>query len=215
MLSKRERILDVALPLFLQHGFEGVSMSMIGAAAGGSKATLYAYFPSKVDLFVALMERTWERQGSETAFPPPCDDVRAWVVAWVKDYLSHLYTDEFIQLHRLMIAEAARFPALGRRLFEAGPAAGLDRLRAGLEGLMRRGLVRRCEPAEAARQLRALAKADDFDALLWCAAPAPSAQAIARSAERVADTFLTLYRNPPAPTDADADASGRNQAQER
>ena len=47
---------DIALRLFLQDGFNGVSMDQLVAEAGGSKATLYRYFPSKEALFEAIID---------------------------------------------------------------------------------------------------------------------------------------------------------------
>lgn len=52
--AKRDAILEAAAEVFLEAGFEGASMSQIAARAGGSKRTLYGYFPSKEELFVAM-----------------------------------------------------------------------------------------------------------------------------------------------------------------
>lgn len=53
----RERILDVALSLFRQHGYEATTMRMIAAAAGVSLGNSYYYFPSKDHLVQAFYER--------------------------------------------------------------------------------------------------------------------------------------------------------------
>ena len=45
--KKRQMLLDTAYGLFREKGFEQTSMSQICARAGGSKATLNGYFPSK------------------------------------------------------------------------------------------------------------------------------------------------------------------------
>jgi AcrR family transcriptional regulator len=54
---RRERILDVALGLFRQHGYEATTMRMIAAAAGASLGNSYYYFPSKDHLVQAFYER--------------------------------------------------------------------------------------------------------------------------------------------------------------
>src|SRR5690606_22208157 len=46
-LAKRAAILQAAERMFLQHGFEGVSMDQIAAAAGVSKLTVYSHFGDK------------------------------------------------------------------------------------------------------------------------------------------------------------------------
>ncbi|ORM32878.1 TetR/AcrR family transcriptional regulator [Williamsia sp. 1135] len=51
------RILDVAADLFLAHGVAPVNMNQIAAAAGCSRATLYRYFASRGDLYMAFVER--------------------------------------------------------------------------------------------------------------------------------------------------------------
>jgi AcrR family transcriptional regulator len=53
--------LDAALALFLQRGYEGTSMSAVAASAGVSKPVVYACFPSKEELFRALLRREEER----------------------------------------------------------------------------------------------------------------------------------------------------------
>jgi AcrR family transcriptional regulator len=48
----RQRISTVATELFLEHGFEGVTVAEIAEAAGCSKMTVFNYFPRKEDLFL-------------------------------------------------------------------------------------------------------------------------------------------------------------------
>lgn len=50
----RRRVLDAARPLFVQHGYKGVSMQQIADATGIHKATLYHHFRDKDDLFAAV-----------------------------------------------------------------------------------------------------------------------------------------------------------------
>jgi AcrR family transcriptional regulator len=53
----RERILDVALDLFLEKGFDKASLREIAERLGFSKAALYYHFESKDDIFMALHQR--------------------------------------------------------------------------------------------------------------------------------------------------------------
>src|ERR1700722_19641496 len=52
----RTRILDAALDLFSEHGFEGTTLQQIADRLGLTKAALYYHFPSKDDLLEALNE---------------------------------------------------------------------------------------------------------------------------------------------------------------
>ena len=64
--EKRQAILDVAAQAFRELGFERTSMSEIRARVGGSKETLYHYFPSKEILFFEVMSRSTEAASPST-----------------------------------------------------------------------------------------------------------------------------------------------------
>ena len=54
---RRPEVLDAALDLFLEHGYEGTSMQAIADRAGVTKPVVYACFPGKDELFRALLAR--------------------------------------------------------------------------------------------------------------------------------------------------------------
>ena len=60
-IDRRDHIIAVAAPVFAEDGYGASSMSSIAARLGGSKATLYKYFPSKQHLFEAVMENRCAR----------------------------------------------------------------------------------------------------------------------------------------------------------
>jgi AcrR family transcriptional regulator len=62
---RRPEVLDAALDLFLDHGYEGTSMQAIAERAGVTKPVVYACFPGKDELFRALLAREEERILSE------------------------------------------------------------------------------------------------------------------------------------------------------
>ena len=55
--ATRQLLIDVAREFFTERGYAGTSMSLIATRVGGSKGTLYNYFKSKEELFVAVIER--------------------------------------------------------------------------------------------------------------------------------------------------------------
>ena len=70
MLSKRQKeerklrkqsILDGALKVFQTHGIEKTTMDEIANKSGFGKATLYYYFTSKDEVFIAIMENGWKK----------------------------------------------------------------------------------------------------------------------------------------------------------
>lgn len=58
---RRPQILDVAFELFVRDGYKATSMEGIARAAGVSKPVVYACFPSKAELFGALLDREEQR----------------------------------------------------------------------------------------------------------------------------------------------------------
>ena len=56
----RQRILDVALDLFIEQGFDGTSLRQIAEQLGVTKAALYYHFESKDDILMALHLRLHE-----------------------------------------------------------------------------------------------------------------------------------------------------------
>ncbi|MDW5614975.1 MULTISPECIES: TetR/AcrR family transcriptional regulator [Mycolicibacterium] len=55
---RRAEVLDRALALFLERGYENVSLNDLLAVSGTSKGAFYHYFPSKEALVVALAQRS-------------------------------------------------------------------------------------------------------------------------------------------------------------
>jgi AcrR family transcriptional regulator len=54
--ARLKKILEAATDLFLEVGYEQTSIDAILLQSGGSKSTLYAYFPTKQDLFRAVID---------------------------------------------------------------------------------------------------------------------------------------------------------------
>jgi AcrR family transcriptional regulator len=58
---RRPEVLDAALKLFLQSGYDGTSMQAVADEAGVTKPVVYACFDSKDDLFRSLLAREEQR----------------------------------------------------------------------------------------------------------------------------------------------------------
>ncbi|WP_413317631.1 TetR/AcrR family transcriptional regulator [Agrococcus sp. 1P02AA] len=135
----RAAILDAAEQVFLHEGYARASMDAVAARAGASKQTVYKHFGSKEQLFVELVTSmtvtTGDPVGHEMA--RASDPVFETLVDHASVMLEAVLTPRILQLRRLVIGEATRFPELGRALFEHGPAramAGIERrLRAWVE----------------------------------------------------------------------------------
>src|SRR5947209_14647116 len=133
-LGKAESILAAAKRAFLAAGFGAVSMDTIAREAGVSKATVYAHFGSKEELFGAVIERECERYFDRfSAGELDPRDVRASLTILGRRFLELILSPDAIALHRIIVGEVTRFPMLGEVFWRAGP----ERERVQIEGFWR------------------------------------------------------------------------------
>src|SRR5579863_9560404 len=130
--SKAESILAAAKQSFLANGFGAVSMDTIAREAGVSKATVYAHFAGKEELFGAVIGRECRFAGLSVRELDPAD-LRASLATLGRRFLDLLLSPDAIALHRIILGEVSRFPALGEVFWRAGPERNL----AQIEGFLR------------------------------------------------------------------------------
>jgi len=194
--ERREHILDIAHAAFMEEGYAGTSMSRIAAALGGSKTTLYNYFASKKDLFVAVAERecvTFLNQIFVVGEVP--GDFPARIVHMTGRLLGALLAERSILSMRLISAEAGRFPELGHAAFEMGVERGLARMSEHLRAAIADGDLCAVDPGLAAQQLFDLAAGHLHRLRVWNVLEAVTPEAVAAEAELVANTFLAAFGN--------------------
>jgi AcrR family transcriptional regulator len=148
-----DRILDVATALFLSDGFGATSIEAVARHAGISKRTFYHRFTGKEMLFEAVVRRLIER------WTPPFDtallegaDLADGLRRAAEHMLKVALTPEALALHRMVIAEARRFPKLAHVLHELGAAAGIERVARHLEARIARGEMGAVDAQFAAEQ---------------------------------------------------------------
>src|SRR6266567_3593914 len=135
--GKAGTILAAAERAFLASGFGAVTMDAIAREAGVSKATVYAHFTGKEELFGAIVARVSERRFggfSVEALDPV--DVEASLSAIAHRFLDLVLSPEAIALNRIIVGEVTRFPVLGQVFWAAGP----ERHRAQIEAFLRRAV---------------------------------------------------------------------------
>jgi AcrR family transcriptional regulator len=115
----REHILDTAKLAFLEDGFERTSMDAIAARAETSKRSLYAHFPTKDALFLAVVERVRALFGERMRTPAEYADQPAEaVVRYCGRFVQLLRWSSVARMLRLGIAEADRLPDLAAGLYD-------------------------------------------------------------------------------------------------
>jgi AcrR family transcriptional regulator len=166
--DRRRAILEVAERSFLERGFADTSMSTIAAELGGSKTTLWSYFPSKDELFAAVLDSKiadFQRELDEALVPT--GGTEAVLTRFGRVLMRKILSPLSIAVHRLIVSEVERFPWIGKTFAERGP----DRVRAHLahylEDEMAAGRLRQGDPILAARQFIALCQAGYYIDRLW------------------------------------------------
>jgi len=194
--ERRTAILDIAREAFLQDGYSGTSMSRIAVLVGGSKATLYSYFPSKKDLFVAVVDRETTRLYDEIFHIEPVrGEAEAVIAGVVKRCLEGLLSDTIVAGYRLIIAEAGRFPEIGKTAYELAVRRGLERIAQYFQKAREAGVLRDCDPRAAADSFLDLAAGNLHTQRLWNAVEKLDAAALEAEARRITAVFLAAYGN--------------------
>jgi len=200
---KRQAILAAAEELFLQQGFERTSMDDVAALAEVSKQTVYAQFSSKDALFAAMSLGMTKaaadvvQQSMEDV--PSGSTLAAHLTAYAIRQLEVVRTPKLMRLRRLAIAEAPRFPELGKALYEGGPARAIAALTATFAGWHVQGRLQAPDAHIAATHFNWLIMADPVNRAMLLgdtAVPAPSE--LRRHAKEAVRIFLAAYG--PRPT---------------
>ncbi|HEX6995365.1 MAG TPA: TetR/AcrR family transcriptional regulator [Gammaproteobacteria bacterium] len=184
------RILEAATELFLKDGYGATSIDSILERSGGSKATLYSYFPTKDDLFRAVIDEVLA-----SAQDPRLEttaDPRTTLIDFSVQRLEVLFSSKHHALLRLIIAERERFPDLAKMYYERAPLRSRAMLAAYFAELERRGVLDAGSAEEAAEFLLGMmVHWWVMEALLL--GNSPDREAIRDRATRVVDRFLTAF----------------------
>lgn len=191
---KRDAIVQAAIGEFREHGFNGTSMDRVAAAADVSKRTVYNHFPSKDELFGAILEHLWERSQSlaDVAYDAQ-RPLREQLLDVLAQKMQLLNDESFIALSRVAMAEMMHSPdraqAMVARLSEK--EEGLPRwIRAALQG----GALRAdTDPQYAAHQLHGMVKSFAFWPQLAMGRPPLDAAQQQQVLADAVDMFLGFY----------------------
>jgi TetR/AcrR family transcriptional repressor of mexJK operon len=116
LVELEARLIRVARQAFIAHGYGATSMNQVARAARLSKTTLYTRFPSKADLFRAIIDEQIRRVGG-VGLRPIYRPRSGTLKAKLRDYIEHMtrisLRGEILQINRLIFSEATRFPELG------------------------------------------------------------------------------------------------------
>jgi TetR/AcrR family transcriptional regulator, mexJK operon transcriptional repressor len=191
---KPQQIREAAGRLFLAQGYGAVSMDAIAREAGVSKATIYAHFADKAELFAALVKEECARQWPDTApLEAEPGDLREALVAVGTAYAELLDSPKGVQSYRMVVAEAPRFPELARAFFDGGRVIR-DKLAAYLARAEAQGKLTLGDASLAAQQFLAMLRCEHHLRAVTGLEPPVTSAEIRRIVAAATDTFLRAYR---------------------
>ncbi len=192
--AKREEILGSARALFLREGYADAGMEVVARAAGVSTATLYAYFPSKADLFKAIVMDTVSDVGAPVREAVRTrGDARARLTAFSVAYATFLSRPDTRAMFRMVTAERRRFEDVAEYFLQSARDELGGAAIAVIDDLVKAGELKVDRPSWAAGQLMGML--DHVTLVLGLAAgdDVLSRRPITAIADDAVETFLARY----------------------
>lgn len=191
---KYDQVLAGAREVFMVDGFEGANVDDIARAAGVSKATMYKYFPDKRMLFSEVAQIECQRQaGSALAQIDRSAQPRDVLGQTGRSFLGFITSEFGKQIFRICVAEADRFPDLGRRFYDSGPAVMRTEMAAYFAQACARGELVIDDYVLAADQFGELCKADLWTRLIFGVITDVTDADVDRVVDGAVETFLARY----------------------
>lgn len=191
---KFDQVLAGAREIFMRDGFEGASVDEIARAAGVSKATLYSYFPDKRLLFQEVARAECNRQAAEAQAVIGHDAPPDVALPLIARRVTEFVLSEFgFDIYRICVAESDRFPELGRRFYDSGPALLRALLKDYLLAAIERDELQIDDIDLAADQFAELCKADLFPQRICGVGKRPGPAEIERVVRGTVEMFLARY----------------------
>lgn len=186
-------MLQAAYSLFMDRGFESVSVDDIIRVAGGSKATLYKFFGNKEGVLQAVVESLADKMLREFSVEFPSGHT-------VRESLLHIgivfadlaLSENAINQHRHAVAHARAFPDVAKLWYENGPKRSIEGIVAFLERETAAGRLRVDNPSRAAWFFGGMILFKNNMRLL-VGVPPDTKTEIKKSVTEAVDAFLAAY----------------------
>jgi TetR/AcrR family transcriptional regulator, mexJK operon transcriptional repressor len=198
--QKRRAILEAGTVLFLRDGYLATSMDEIASAAGVSKQTVYTQFGDKESLFCKIVadvvDEVADPMSAEIARLADTKNLALDLRRLAHRLLAQVVQPRVMQLRRLVIGEAGRFPELGGLFYERGPGRTIEGLATTFERLAAKGALVLSDPKLAAAHFNWLVMSIPVNRLMFLGDEhLPNAAEMKRYAEEGVRAFLAAYGN--------------------
>lgn len=153
--DRRQRLIETAVSVFLEFGYDAASMDEIAHQAGMSKRTVYQVFKSKDELFVAtlLAGCTLSLGAPEVENSPSGDEIESVLIDHLERVAEKVLSPERIALSRILMTEGRRSTELAKSFDVELFQRGVTPLVAWIQKHMDRGVLRAGDAREAASML--------------------------------------------------------------
>lgn len=132
--GRMEHLLDIATEVFLRHGYANANVADITTRAGASKKTIYSRYPTKADLFIAVITRKISEQQETYAKALVLKEPLAKILEdFGTSLLNSISNPEARALYQVVVAESPEFPKLASAFWKIGPQRSVMMLRECLE----------------------------------------------------------------------------------
>jgi AcrR family transcriptional regulator len=190
--KRRGAMLAAAHELFLEQGYDAVSLSDVVARSGGSLSTLYGLFGNKRGLLRAVIQDQFERDMRELdgliSKGSSPEELLLDIAQGTQEYLT---APDMVRFMRFVIGESLRSPEFGQKFFENVHITFTKRYAGLLSRWDAEGLLSVPDPDLAARQFISLVLHDlHVRAIYASSACAPNRH----EAEQAVALFLSYYR---------------------
>ena len=193
--QKRSAILAAASSLFLERGYAETSLARIAEVAAVSTATLFKQFPTKAELFAAMVVQYWRLSDADLR-SPEIGDPAAGLEVLGKRYVELMSRDEMVALFRIVIAEAPRFPDLAEAQFTLGKAPFFNSVKEYLGDEHDAGTLDCADPELAATQFLGMISNFAFWPRLLLVDWHPTDQDLHRTVGEAARAIIARYGSP-------------------
>ncbi|MGZ5007467.1 MAG: TetR/AcrR family transcriptional regulator [Methylobacter sp.] len=212
-LLSRDRLLDTASSLFLEHGYGNLSLETIARDARVSMRTIYSQFGGKPGLFGAVIRRCSDQFVSGLSEDHVLESSpEETLIFFAKQFLHRITRPDVVRMRAILIGESPRFPDLATQFYEQGPQRTLDLLAQFFARQQKTGYFAEMDPHFLADQFLSMLRSERFQKLQLGLEPTPDDAEIDVWVRQAVGLFLrgSLKNRPDSVKDTVLEVFGRN-----
>ena len=151
-ILKRKELIEHATEMFLEMGYEKASMNNLVKRSGSSKSTIYKHFRSRQALFIAVLDEIIrDHLDPIENLDLTTLSIEEGLKLIGRKSLKVITSKDFVNLCRIIYAEAERIPNVGNTYYEHGPKRGMAGVAKYLSTMVEKGKIRCTDPSLASQ----------------------------------------------------------------